>query len=81
MFSVKISDCLELFHQGYTLDGPYIIYPQGINSGILVYCEMSDGGQTRIQRRENGIINFNENWATSRQGYGNISAEHWLGMC
>ena len=57
-----------------------MIYPQGTPTGILAYCEMSNGGQTRIQRRENGFTNFNLNWTTSRQGYGNIFAEHWLGM-
>ena len=41
---------------------------------------MRNGGQTRIQRREDGSVNFHANWTIARQGYGNIFTEHWLGI-
>ena len=72
-------DCFDLFRQGYTSDGVYTISPLGTLKNISVFCEMSSGGWTRIQRREDGSVNFNVNWTTSAQGFGNIRSEHWLG--
>ncbi|XP_071963311.1 ficolin-2-like [Antedon mediterranea] len=32
-----------------------------------------------FQRREDGSMNFYRNWATYKEGFGNVNSEHWLG--
>ena len=73
-------DCLEYYFNGYRLDGVYYIRPRGIEFDVPVYCELMDGGWTRIQRRDEGLVNFNLNWEGTKQGFGNVSGEHWLGI-
>ena len=79
LHEVSVQDCFDLFRQGYTSDGVYMISPHNTFKNISVFCEMSTGGWTRIQRREDGSVNFNVNWTTSVLGFGNIQSEHWLG--
>ena len=33
-----------------------------------------------IQRRIDGFLNFNRNWSECEAGFGNLSAEYWLGL-
>ncbi|PIK40827.1 putative fibrinogen C domain-containing protein 1 [Apostichopus japonicus] len=37
-------DCYELYVSGIRCDGVYTIYPDGLPSGIQVYCEMESNG-------------------------------------
>ena len=70
---------MDLKCQGSTIDGVYTISIPGTNKFQLIYCEMNAGGWTRIQRREDGTINFNADWTASAQGFGNTATEHYLG--
>ncbi|XP_060596946.1 microfibril-associated glycoprotein 4-like [Ruditapes philippinarum] len=72
-------DCLELFQQGYTEDGVYVIKPTG-SSTTDVWCDMTNGGWTVIQRRQDGSEDFYRNWEEYKQGFGNRSGEYWLGL-
>ena len=40
---------------------------------------MSDNGWTRILRRENGAVEFDRLWIDYRNGFGDVTTEHYLG--
>lgn len=61
---------------------------KGSRSGVYttvykfdVYCEMNSTGSgwTVIQRRTNGATDFNLGWNDYKQGFGSLTADHWLG--
>ncbi|XP_053319664.1 angiopoietin-related protein 5-like [Spea bombifrons] len=62
--------------------GIYTIKPTGANSTIQVFCEMNDdGGWTLIQKHDGqDNLPFDRSWYDYKQGFGNISGEHWLGL-
>ncbi|XP_060597716.1 microfibril-associated glycoprotein 4-like [Ruditapes philippinarum] len=72
-------DCLALYQQGYTEDGVYVIKPTG-STATDVWCDMTNGGWTVIQRRQDGSEDFYRNWEEYKQGFGNRSGEYWLGL-
>ena len=61
--------------------GVYHIKVPGMTSPVPVYCELSesDGIWTRVQRRQDGSVDFIRNWANFTSGFGDIAGEHWLG--
>ncbi|XP_030016855.1 angiopoietin-related protein 4 [Sphaeramia orbicularis] len=74
------SDCHELFLRGQTTSGVYTIQP--INAEpFKVYCEMTaDGGWTVIQRRQDGSVDFDQQWQAYEKGFGTLNGEFWLGL-
>ncbi|XP_054911455.1 angiopoietin-related protein 5-like isoform X2 [Poeciliopsis prolifica] len=61
--------------------GVYVIQPRRINTRFKVYCEMnSDGGWTVFQRRSGGSVSFDRKWAAYKNGFGNLTQDHWLGL-
>ncbi|XP_034469018.1 angiopoietin-related protein 4 [Hippoglossus hippoglossus] len=74
------SDCHELFLRGETTSGVYTIKP--INAEpFKVFCEMTaDGGWTVIQRRQDGSVDFDQQWHAYQKGFGNLNGEFWLGL-
>ena len=56
--------------------GIYLILPDDHQEPVLVKC---DSGWTLIQKRFDGSVDFNRNWSEYSNGFGVISAEHWLG--
>ncbi|XP_071836204.1 uncharacterized protein [Apostichopus japonicus] len=71
-------DCSDLYAADRRNDGKYTIYPAG-SSGFEVYCEMSNGGWTILQRRTSRSVNFYRNWNEYKTGFGNPSGDHWIG--
>ncbi|XP_060589575.1 angiopoietin-related protein 1-like [Ruditapes philippinarum] len=72
-------DCLAFYRQGYTEDGVYVIKPTG-STATDVWCDMTNGGWTVIQRRQDGSEDFYRNWEDYKNGFGNRSSEYWLGL-
>ncbi|CAC5392307.1 Fibrinogen-like protein A,Ryncolin-4,Angiopoietin-related protein 7,Angiopoietin-related protein 1,Ficolin-1-B,Ficolin-2,Ryncolin-1,Fibrinogen-like protein 1,Ficolin-1,Tenascin-X,Tenascin-N,Ryncolin-3,Fibroleukin,Fibrinogen C domain-containing protein 1,Ryncolin-2,Techylectin-5B,Fibrinogen alpha chain,Ficolin-1-A,Tenascin,Angiopoietin-4 [Mytilus coruscus] len=61
--------------------GVFTIQPEGVNTGIEVYCDMStdNGGWILIQNRYDGSVNFYQTWNQYKHGFGNLSGEFWIG--
>ena len=48
---------------------------------VQVYCEMSNGGWTRIMNKATrNVIDFDKPWSTYRDGFGALDDNHWLGL-
>ena len=61
-------------------DGVYEIYPDGKNK-ISAYCDMSSGGHTRLMAKFARLTGeFNKSWAEYKNGFGNLSWNHWIGL-
>ncbi|KAK6179936.1 hypothetical protein SNE40_012183 [Patella caerulea] len=76
----KARDCHELYMAGFTVSGVYSIKPDGTLFMDTVYCEMvNKTGYTVLQRRVDGLLNFNRRWLEYRYGFGNPYAEFWIG--
>uniref|UniRef100_H3BBS7 Angiopoietin like 4 n=1 Tax=Latimeria chalumnae TaxID=7897 RepID=H3BBS7_LATCH len=74
------SDCHQIYLEGETRSGVYIIQPFH-SQPFEVYCEMKTGrGWTVIQRRMDGSVNFDQLWDAYRNGFGNLTGEFWLGL-
>ena len=79
----NIRDCSDIFNQNLTASGVYDIYtgPYSQLNKTQVFCDMdTEGGAwTVFQRRQDGSVDFRQNWDTYKNGFGNVSGEHWLG--
>ncbi|XP_053550135.1 microfibril-associated glycoprotein 4 [Bombina bombina] len=75
-------DCQELWDKGRRKDGTYIIYPQGPQHAVPVYCDMKTNNLvwTVFQKRFNGSVDFNQDWDSYVKGFGNADGEYWLGL-
>ncbi|CAC5367351.1 Ryncolin-2,Ryncolin-4,Ficolin-1,Techylectin-5A,Ficolin-1-A,Ficolin-2,Ryncolin-1,Tenascin-R,Ryncolin-3,Ficolin-1-B [Mytilus coruscus] len=74
-------DCYGYHRRGYKDSGVYIINPVNTNLSIQVYCDLEDGdtGWTLIQRRMDGMVDFNRRWQDYKFGFGTADSEFWLG--
>ncbi|XP_038058719.1 uncharacterized protein LOC119730000 [Patiria miniata] len=82
LFSVpQFRGCDEVLQAGHNVSGIYTIFPAGFNDALQVYCDMENdgGGWIVIQRRQDGSVDFNRNWADYQFGFGSLSGEFWLG--
>ncbi|XP_038061697.1 ficolin-3-like [Patiria miniata] len=78
----RYRSCKMLLDAGYCSTGIFTIYPEGFGNGILrVYCDMETdgGGWIVFQRRQDGSVDFNRNWAEYQSGFGDLPGEFWLG--
>ena len=74
-------DCKDAYQNGHNTSGVYTINPDN-QTEFKVYCDMDTdgGGWTVIQRRFDGSVSFDRNWAECESGFGNKTGEHWLGL-
>ncbi|XP_040211495.1 microfibril-associated glycoprotein 4-like isoform X2 [Rana temporaria] len=75
-------DCQEIRDHGQQADGVYIIYPQGAQRPLPVYCDMTTDGRiwTVFQKRLDGSMDFQQSWQDYVNGFGNADGEYWLGL-
>ncbi|XP_026568228.1 tenascin [Pseudonaja textilis] len=76
-------DCSQTLLNGEIASGLYTIYINGNQSQpVEVYCDMSSdgGGWIVFLRRQNGEVDFYQNWRTYESGFGDPNHEFWLGL-
>ncbi|XP_072176733.1 microfibril-associated glycoprotein 4-like [Diadema setosum] len=75
-------DCHEVRRRvPQAVSGVYMIKPRGETDPFPIYCEMDQEGSawTVFQRRVDGSEDFNRDWRDYARGFGNVSAEFWIG--
>ncbi|XP_028256510.1 angiopoietin-related protein 5-like isoform X2 [Parambassis ranga] len=76
------TDCTQIWKlTPQASSGVYVIQPAGVKTHFKVYCEMRlDGGWTVFQKRSGGNVSFNRKWEAYKNGFGNQTRDHWLGL-
>jgi ficolin len=57
-----------------------VIKPDVSSNITDAWCDMTNGGWTVIQRRQDGSEDFYRNWEEYKRGFGNRTGEYWLGL-
>lgn len=77
-----IRDCSDHLLRGKTKSGVYTVTPDLRSKSFPVFCDMdlTGGGWTLLQLRQDGSVSFNRTWADYRSGFGQLNGgEFWLG--
>ncbi|XP_073403618.1 microfibril-associated glycoprotein 4-like [Dendrobates tinctorius] len=75
-------DCQDICDIRGPSCGVYIIYPQGAQRPLPVYCDVTGDGLvwTVFQRRLDGSEDFGRPWQDYVSGFGSADGEYWLGL-
>ncbi|XP_029351577.1 angiopoietin-4-like [Echeneis naucrates] len=75
-------DCTQIKAESpQSSSGAYTMFPAGVKSPFRVYCEMrADGGWTVLQMRTGPELSFSRSWADYKNGFGDVTKDHWLGL-
>jgi hypothetical protein len=76
---ICVVDCKDHYDSGSRADGVYGISVQGLGDRS-VYCDMTGGGRTVLQRRFNGDVDFARGYDDYINGFGDVAGDHWLGL-
>jgi ficolin len=79
---ITARDCADILAADNTSEsGVYLINVAG-RFIVPVWCVMGkDGGAwTSFLRRQDGSVDFNQDWASYKAGFGSVCGEHWLGL-
>ncbi len=80
-FTPKASNCYDLYKNGYKSNGVYEIFPVNENESIRVFCEMHNGGWTRVMNKVDlSATAFNKSWQQYTVGFGDVHSNSWLGL-
>ncbi|XP_052265849.1 neurogenic locus notch homolog protein 2-like isoform X3 [Dreissena polymorpha] len=77
------NDCSDLLNRNSVVQsGVYYITTPVSHTKIQVFCDMDTdgGGWTVFQKRFNGRESFHRNFIDYENGFGDVNAEHWLGL-
>ncbi|XP_070188452.1 fibrinogen C domain-containing protein 1-A-like [Littorina saxatilis] len=77
-----MADCTEGVISGTVKQkGVYNIQPALASSPFPVFCrKLEKLSRTRIFYREDPAVSFNRSWSEYRDGFGDLSGDHWLGL-
>ncbi|XP_064084364.1 angiopoietin-4-like [Macrobrachium nipponense] len=77
-------DCTEVMQRGNWTSGSYMIQPRGLQQPIKVWCDhtTNGGGWTIMLARmeQETQENFDRNWTEYKNGFGEVTGEHWIGL-
>ncbi|XP_038058745.1 ficolin-3-like [Patiria miniata] len=71
----RYAGCQESYDGGIN-GGVITIYPPQYPNGLAVFCY---NGWMVIQMRYSDVVNFTRSWAEYRDGFGDLTADFWLG--
>ncbi|XP_022618953.1 angiopoietin-2 isoform X3 [Seriola dumerili] len=74
-------DCAAVYKSGDTLSGVYTLTLPNTTTEVKAFCDMETegGGWTVLQKRFDGHVDFHRTWQEYKKGFGEPSAEFWLG--
>ena len=76
-------DCVELKKLGIKDSGVYFVRDKKTAGAVnkKVFCDMTTdgGGWIVMQKRFDGSVDFNRDWNSYRDGFGDVKGEHWVG--
>ena len=76
-------DCTDIMDQGFNQNyGTYIIKPPDKLVSFEVVCDLTTerGGWIVFQKRYDGSEDFYRPWKDYKNGFGDLTGEHWLGL-
>ena len=81
-FGTSWTDCSDIADTYPDMpSGIYLLRPDN-STPFEAFCDMDDsgGGWVVFQRRFNGSVDFYRDWDDYEHGFGDVEAEHWLGL-
>ncbi|XP_033103917.1 fibrinogen-like protein 1 [Anneissia japonica] len=81
LYTIPYRDCTDVKQRMSVESGVYQIKPCSSWDAFLAYCDMITDGKawTVFQRRQDGSVDFNQNWQNYASGFGDLNGEFWLG--